>query len=120
MAWRSPSPLECSPSPMFSSAKLLQALLQNTLEQTVLAFPVYLAASLVFPARFLPMVAAAAALLVVGRIRFFRGYARGAPSRAAGFGLTFYPSVALLVPRSASQPLACRSCLTSAALWSHP
>jgi len=78
-------------------AKLLQALLQNTLEQTVLAFPVYLAASLVFPARFLPMVAAAAALFVVGRIQFFRGYARGAPSRAAGFGLTFYPSVALLI-----------------------
>src|SRR5688572_29572302 len=32
-------------------AKLLQALLQNTLEQTALAVPVYLAAALVFPAR---------------------------------------------------------------------
>ena len=31
-------------------AKLLQALLQNTLEQTVLAVPVYLAAATVFPA----------------------------------------------------------------------
>lgn len=78
-------------------AKLLQALLQNTLEQTVLALPVYLAAGLVFPAIFLPLVAAAAALFVVGRILFFRGYASGAPSRAAGFGLTFYPSVALLI-----------------------
>jgi len=38
-----------------------------------------------------------AALLVVGRIQFFRGYASGAPSRAAGFGLTFYPTVALLI-----------------------
>ena len=28
---------------------------------------------------------------------FFRGYAGGAPSRAAGFGLTFYPTVALLI-----------------------
>jgi len=78
-------------------AKLLQALLQNTLEQTVLAVPVYLAAALVFPARFLPLVAAAAALFVVGRTLFFRGYASGAPSRAAGFGLTFYPTVALLI-----------------------
>jgi len=78
-------------------AKLLQALLQNTLEQAVLAMPVYLAASLLFPARFLPLVAAAAAIFVVGRIQFFRGYASGAPSRAAGFGLTFYPNVALLI-----------------------
>jgi len=78
-------------------ARLLQALLQNTLEQAVLAIPVYLATALVFPPRLLPLVAAAAALFVVGRIAFFRGYAAGAPSRAAGFGLTFYPSVALLV-----------------------
>jgi hypothetical protein len=78
-------------------ARLLQALLQNTLEQTVLAIPVYLAAALVFPARLLPLVAAAAALFVIGRIQFFRGYASGASSRAAGFGLTFYPSVALLI-----------------------
>ena len=78
-------------------AKLLQALLQNTLEQTVLAVPVYLAAATVFPARLLPLVAAAAALFVVGRILFFRGYASGAPSRAAGFGLTFYPTVGLLI-----------------------
>ena len=78
-------------------AKLLQALLQNTLEQTVLAVPVYFAAALVYPARFLPLVAAAAVLFVVGRILFFRGYASGAPSRAAGFRLNFYPSVALLI-----------------------
>ena len=78
-------------------AKLLQALLQNTLEQTVLAIPVYFAASLVFRDRFLPLVAAAATLFVIGRIQFFRGYSSGAPSRAAGFGLTFYPSVALLI-----------------------
>jgi hypothetical protein len=78
-------------------ARLLQALLQNTLEQAVLAIPVYLAAALVFPARLLPLVAAAAVLFVIGRIQFFRGYASGASSRAAGFGLTFYPSVALLI-----------------------
>jgi hypothetical protein len=78
-------------------ARLLQALLQNTLEQTVLAIPAYSAAALVFPARLLPLVAAAAALFLIGRVLFFRGYARGAPFRAIGFGLTFYPSVALLL-----------------------
>src|SRR5688572_12509041 len=66
-------------------AKLLQALLQNTLEQAVLAIPVYLAAALIFQPRFLPLIAAAAALFVVGRVQFFRGYAAGAPSRAVGF-----------------------------------
>jgi hypothetical protein len=82
-------------------AKLLQALLQNTLEQAVLAMPVYLSAALIFPTRLLPLVAAAAALFVVGRIQFFRGYADGAASRATGFGLTFYPSVALLISTAA-------------------
>ncbi len=38
----------------------------------------------------------AAVLFAVGRVLFWRGYARGAPGRAMGFGLTFYPSVALL------------------------
>jgi MAPEG family len=78
-------------------AKLLQALLQNTLEQAVLTIPVYLAAALVFPARLLALVVAAASLFVFGRILFFLGYAGGAPSRAIGFALTFYPSVALLI-----------------------
>ncbi|NBX53672.1 MAG: MAPEG family protein [Betaproteobacteria bacterium] len=78
-------------------AKLLQSLLQNTLEQTVLTVPVYFAAALLFPPTLLPLVAAAGALFGVGRILFFSGYAGGAPSRATGFGLTFYPSVALLI-----------------------
>jgi uncharacterized membrane protein YecN with MAPEG domain len=33
----------------------------------------------------------------VGRILFWRGYARGAPARALGFALTFYPSVAMIL-----------------------
>jgi MAPEG family len=78
-------------------ARLLQALLQNTLEQTVLALPIYFASSFFFAATLLPLVVAAAVLFIVGRLLFFHGYARGAPSRAAGFGLTFYPSVALLI-----------------------
>jgi len=78
-------------------AKLLQALLQNTLEQACLALPVYMATSIVAPAPLLPAVPAAAAMFLVGRLFFFAGYANGAPSRAYGFGLTFYPTVMLLL-----------------------
>jgi hypothetical protein len=76
-------------------AKLLQALLQNTLEQAALAVPVYLSCSFVCPARFLGMIPAAAAMFLAGRLAFFAGYANGAPARAFGFGFTFYPTVIL-------------------------
>lgn len=78
-------------------AKLLQALLQNTLEQLSLAVPVYAACTLLASARVLSMVPVAAAMFLVGRGLFFWGYARGAPGRALGFGLTFYPTAILLV-----------------------
>ena len=83
-------------APGTERARLLQAMLQNTLEQTVLAVPLYFAASLLFPPKLLAIVACGATLFIVGRILFFRGYANGAAARAVGFGLTFYPSVALL------------------------
>jgi len=51
----------------------------------------------VAPAPFLPVVPAAAVMFLVGRVSFFAGYAKGAPSRAYGFALTFYPTVVLLV-----------------------
>jgi hypothetical protein len=78
-------------------AKLLQALLQNTLEQCCLAVPIYFAAAVAAPAALLPTVPAAAVMFLVGRLFFFAGYARGAPARAFGFGLTFYPTVFLLL-----------------------
>lgn len=76
-------------------AKLLQALLQNTLEQLALAFPVYLSCSFIYPSRFLGAIPATAAMFLVGRLLFFAGYSNGAPSRAFGFALTFYPTVLL-------------------------
>jgi len=78
-------------------AKLLQALLQNTLEQCVLAFTVYLAGSLLLPAPLLGWVPAASIMFLTGRLLFFAGYQKGAPGRALGFGLTFYPTVIMLV-----------------------
>ena len=78
-------------------ARLLQALLQNTLEQSCLALPVYLATGLLAPPRALWLAPTAGLLFVIGRIAFFAGYARGAPARAFGFALTFYPTVLLLL-----------------------
>ena len=78
-------------------AKLLQSLLQNSLEQLVLALPAYLAWALLAPARLVHLILVAALLFVIGRVLFFHGYARGAPGRALGFALTFYPSVVVLV-----------------------
>ena len=78
-------------------AEVLQSLLQNTLEQASLALPVYAAVSLLGSSRWLTLVPAAAAMFLVGRTLFFVGYAKGAPSRAFGFALTFYPTALLLL-----------------------
>jgi hypothetical protein len=79
-----------------AKAKLLQALLQNTLEQAAIALPVYAAWSIWAPARLVGMVLTASILFLCGRVLFFSGYHRGASGRALGFVLTFYPTVALL------------------------
>lgn len=78
-----------------SRAKLLQALLQNTMEQLTLALPVYFVCSFAFPSHFLGLVPAAAAMFFAGRVLFYIGYSGGAPSRAFGFAFTFYPTVLL-------------------------
>jgi hypothetical protein len=78
-------------------AKLLQALLQNTLEQVALATAVYFGATLILPLNHVACVPAAAVMFVVGRLLFFIRYRHGAPARAWGFALTFYPTVILLL-----------------------
>ena len=77
-------------------AKLLQALLQNTLEQMALALPTYSFWALLGPPHLFSLVPVAAAMFVFGRAFFFWGYSRGASGRAFGFALTFYPTVVLL------------------------
>lgn len=76
-------------------ARILQSLVQNTLEQTVLAVVAY-GAWLLTGA---PIATAwiAVACFSVGRLLFFVGYDRGAAARSLGFALTFYPTVGLLV-----------------------
>lgn len=78
-------------------AHVLQSTLQNTLEQTVLGLAVHLIWAVGMPQSWQAVVPVAAILFLVGRILFWRGYARGAPARALGFALTFYPSVVMLL-----------------------
>ena len=78
------------------TAKVLQSVLQNTLEQVVLALSVHLVWAATMPWRWQAAIPAAAMLFFLGRALFWRGYAHGAPARALGFALTFYPTVAML------------------------
>ena len=79
------------------AARLLQSMLQNTLEQAVLALGVHAAWASVMPLTSQAVVPVASMLFVLGRVMFWRGYAGGAPSRALGFALTFYPSLTMLL-----------------------
>jgi MAPEG family protein len=89
-----------------AGAKLLQTLIQNTLEQALLAIPAYGAWLWLMPDARRGLAVLCAGLFVVGRLLFFALYARGAPWRAIGFTLTFYPTVGLylfLLPAAASR-----------------
>ena len=76
-------------------AKLLQSLIQNTLEQVVLAVIAYGAWLRLMPGERAGLVIVCAIMFSIGRLLFFAGYARGAPWRALGFTMTFYPTVGL-------------------------
>lgn len=77
-------------------ARVLQAVLQNTLEQAVIAVLAHLVWTAATPAGWYPAVPVAAVLFVIGRACFAFGYRGGAPARAFGFALTFYPTVLLI------------------------
>lgn len=79
------------------TARVLQAVLQNTLEQAVIAVLAHLLWAAATPSGWSAAVPAAVLLFVAGRIGFAAGYRNGAAARAFGFALTFYPTVALLV-----------------------
>ena len=79
------------------TANILQATLQNTLEQTVLAVLVHLGWAILMPVAWMSAIPAAVVLFLCGRVLFVRGYRSGAPSRAVGFALTFVPSVLMLI-----------------------
>ncbi|WP_315724132.1 MULTISPECIES: MAPEG family protein [unclassified Bradyrhizobium] len=72
------------------------AILQNTLEQAVLAVAVHLGLAATLPYPDLLLVALVI-LFGLGRLLFWLGYARGAAGRAFGFALTFYPTAFSLI-----------------------
>ena len=78
-------------------AIILQSLLQNTLEQFVIAIAVYTAWCFLMPVSLLSAIPLSSMLFAVGRVLFFRGYKNGAASRAFGFALTFYSTVLLFL-----------------------
>ena len=78
-------------------AHVYQAILQNTLEQTVIAVLAHLFWASVMPFGAQGALPVAVMLFVIGRICFARGYAGGAGARAFGFALTFYPTVIMTV-----------------------
>ena len=80
-----------------NQAKVLQSILQNTLEQIVLAFGVYMAWCALMPISWLFVVPLCSVLFTVGRLCFIFGYSGGAPARAFGFALTFYSTVVMFV-----------------------
>ena len=83
-----------TPTPPIRQAR---AVLQNTLEQTVLSLPVHLALATLLPILWLGLIPMLVLLFGIGRAAFWHGYAYGAARRAFGFGLTFYPTVAAYV-----------------------
>ena len=76
--------------------RVLRAVLQNTLEQAVLAIAAYAIWAAVMPLAWLRVIPIGAVLFVCGRVLFARGYAQGAPERAMGFALTAYPTFGML------------------------
>lgn len=68
------------------------AILQNTLEQTVLAAGFYFALAAVAGGAWMALLPVAAGLFVIGRVLFYRGYPRGAQGRSLGMGLTMLPA----------------------------
>ena len=79
-----------------SGLAMARAVLQNTLEQVVLAVTVDLARASLLRGREMVVVPLLVALFCAGRLAFWIGYQGGAGSRAFGFGLTFYPSLLAL------------------------
>jgi hypothetical protein len=73
------------------------AILQNTLEQTVLAMGAHLSLATVLIGQELVLLPLLALLFCVGRAAFWVGYRGGAGQRAFGFALTFYPTLVAYV-----------------------
>jgi len=78
-------------------ARVLQSLLQNTLEQFCIAFAAYTAWCYTMPVSSMGVPVLCSIAFLVGRVLFFVSYEKGAAARALGFTLTFYPTVVMVI-----------------------
>ncbi len=81
---------------MNARVDIVNAVLRNTTEQALLAGLAYTALTLLSDHARVP-VALFVACFSAGRLLFWSGYRDGAETRALGFALTFYPSIAALL-----------------------
>lgn len=96
--FRSPADIRGSAFSTPSQAiAIKRAVLQNSLEQTVLALGAHLALAATLRGQELILIPILVALYLVGRVWFALGYARGAPGRAGGMVLTAGPTFAALL-----------------------
>jgi hypothetical protein len=81
--------------PEGSAGQIDQRVLQNTVEQMVLALAIWPAAAVILQADGPGVIAALGFGLAVARIAFWVGYHLSPPLRAFGFAASFYPTVAV-------------------------
>ena len=74
-----------------------QRVLRNTTEQAVLAALAWPALAIQLAPTQAGLFPALAVSFLIGRVAFALGYAKGAAGRAFGFGLTFYPTVVVVI-----------------------
>jgi uncharacterized membrane protein YecN with MAPEG domain len=96
--FNSPADIDGSAFAAPSEAIAVQrAILQNTLEQTVLALGAYLALAVTLRGPELVLIPILVGFFLAGRIWFACGYRRKAPGRAGGMVLTAGPTIAALL-----------------------
>jgi hypothetical protein len=93
----SPADIDAGLAEPSELARVYQSIIQNTLEQTALAIPIYTVAGVILPASRLIVILFVAILFFIGRIAFFLGYSHSAPGRSIGFTLTVIPTLLLFL-----------------------
>ena len=92
----SPNGIDAALKPPSREIIIMQSIIQNTLEQLLIAVPVYMTAAVRLRPHRLMAIPAAASLFMAGRISFVLGYKGSSPGRAYGFITTVIPSLLLL------------------------
>jgi hypothetical protein len=92
-----PQTFDGSPPPTGSRLDIDRRVLQNTLEQVVLAAIGWVVLAMALPSYHLGVIPVLAVSFVFARLCFWIGYRRSPPYRAFGFAATFLPTFAAYV-----------------------